>query len=165
VAVNRAVTRDQDWAVVTADLARAAAAIGAAWVLTVFTSPLTSAMEKALRRCAGVFADAGAGMAIEFSPLGPISSIKNGMDVVRAANRGRGRAGRMIDSWHFCHSDSSWGDLARLPLAEIAYVQFADALAPESNRSFRETLHRRALPVDGLMRRLYETAAPFWWPR
>jgi hypothetical protein len=71
----------------------------------------------------------------------------------------------MIDSWHFCHSDSSWGDLARLPLAEIANVQFADALAPESNRPFRETLHRPALPVDGLMRRLYETAAPFWWPR
>ena len=77
-------------------LAVQAEAIGAAWVLTVFTSPLTSAMEKALRRRAGVFADAGAGMAIEFSPLGPISSINNGVDVVRAANRGRGRAGRMM---------------------------------------------------------------------
>jgi hypothetical protein len=27
-------------------------------------------------------------MAVEFTPLGPISSIRDGMEVVRAANRG-----------------------------------------------------------------------------
>ena len=92
------------------------------------------------------------------------------------------------------------GIAADKPLDDMAYVQFADALAPESDRPFRETLHRRALPgegrleldrfattllergwlgtvsvevlsahlralpVDELMCRLYETAAPFWWP-
>ncbi len=82
-------------------LATQAEAIGAAWVLTVFTAPLTSEAEHTLRRCAAVFADAGAGMAVEFSPLGPISTIDKGMAVVRAANRGDGRAGLMVDSWHF----------------------------------------------------------------
>jgi sugar phosphate isomerase/epimerase len=179
-------------------LATQAEVIGAAWVLTVFPTPLTSETENALLRCAAMLADAGAGMAVEFSPLGPVSTIEKGMALVRAANRGGGRAGLMIDSWDFCHSDSSWGDLARVPLDDISYVQFADALARESDRLFRETLHRRALPgegrleldrfattllergwdgtvsveflsaglrslpVDELVRRLYETAAPFW---
>ena len=85
-----------------------------------------------------------------------------------------------------------------MPLDDIAYVQFADALAPESERLVRETLHRRALPsegvleldrfaatllergwdgivsvevlnaelralpVDVLVRRIHDTAAPFW---
>ena len=34
---------------------------------------------------------------------------------------------------------------------DIAYVQFTDALAPESERLVRETLHRRALPGDGVL--------------
>jgi sugar phosphate isomerase/epimerase len=180
------------------DLAEAAEKIGAPWILTVFAAPLTVETEKVLQRCAAVFADAGAGMAVEFSPLGPISSIRKGMDVVQAVNRGAGRAGLMIDSWHFCFGDSTWDDLAQVPLDDIAYVQFADALAPESKSLARETMHRRALPgegvldldrfattllergwegtvsaevlsaelralpVDTLVRRIYDTTAPFW---
>ena len=52
-------------------LATQAEVIGAAWVLTVFPTPLTSETENALRRCAAMLADAGAGMAVEFSPAGP----------------------------------------------------------------------------------------------
>jgi sugar phosphate isomerase/epimerase len=133
------------------DLAGAAAAIGATWVLTVFAAPLTPETERILRRCAAVFADAGAGMAVEFSPLGPISSIQKGMEVVRAVNRGAGRAGLMIDSWHFCFGDSTWDDLAEVPLDDVAYVQFADARAPESKSLARETMHRRALPGEGVL--------------
>jgi sugar phosphate isomerase/epimerase len=176
-------------------LAEAAEVVGAAWVLTVFTTPPT---RKALRRCTDVLSDARIGMAVEFSPLGPISSITRGMDVVQAANRSGGHAGLMIDSWHFCFSDSTWDDLAAVPLDDIAYLQFTDALAPESDNLVRETLHSRALPgegvleldrfaatmlesgwdgtvsvgvlsaelrtlpVDVLVRRLYDTAAPFW---
>jgi sugar phosphate isomerase/epimerase len=132
-------------------LANAAAAMGAAWVLTVFTTPLTTRTAKLIQRCAKGFADAGAGMAVEFSPLGPISSIGDGMEVVRAVNRGGGHAGVMIDSWHFCFGENSWADLATVPLDDIAYVQFTDALKPESQRLVRETLHRRALPGEGIL--------------
>lgn len=133
------------------DLAKAAEAIGATWVLTVFATPLTAETTKLLRHCAAVFADAGTGMAVEFSPIGPISSIPKGMEVVHAANRGRGRAGLMIDSWHFAFGDSTWADLAEVPLDDIAYLQFADALAPESEHLARETMHRRALPGEGVL--------------
>jgi sugar phosphate isomerase/epimerase len=90
-------------------------------------------------------------MAVEFTPLGAIPSLNDGMDVVRAASRG-GRAGLMIDSWHFCFSDNTWDDLAAVPLDDIAYLQFTDALAPESrDRLVRETLHRRAAPGEGVL--------------
>ncbi len=131
----------------TAQLAEAAATIGAQWVLTTFQSGLTADTAGLVRRCAAIFADAGAGMAVEFSPLGPVTSIRAGMEVVAAA--GPGRAGLMIDSWHFSFGDSTWDDLARVPLEQVAYVQFADALAPVSDNRVRETMHRRALPGRG----------------
>jgi sugar phosphate isomerase/epimerase len=143
---------DDETATLTAArrLADAAGAMRATWVLTVFTAPV-SATEQLIRDCAAIIADAGAAMAVEFSPLGPVSSINAGMDAVRAASRG-GRAGLMIDSWHFCFGESTWHELAAVPLDDIAYVQFTDALVPESReRLVRETLHRRALPGQGVL--------------
>jgi sugar phosphate isomerase/epimerase len=131
-------------------LAGAAEIMGATWVLTVFTTPVTPERTTTLRRCAAMFTDAGAGMAVEFSPLGPVASISDALKVLREAQSG-GRAGLLIDSWHFSFGDSSWDDLAAVPMEDIAYVQFTDALAPESERLVRETLHRRALPGDGVL--------------
>jgi sugar phosphate isomerase/epimerase len=132
-------------------LAEAAARMDADWILTIFRSPLSSATAKIIQRCAAMFADAGSGMAVEFSPLGPISSIATGLDVVRAGNRSGGRAALMIDSWHFCFGDSTWDDLATVSLEEIAYIQFSDALAPESDKLMKETMNRRALPGEGIL--------------
>lgn len=129
-------------------LADRAQTIGAEWVLTVFTDkvPLTL-----IRRCAKLFDDAGAGMAVEYTPLGAIPTISDGMEYVRAATR-TARAGLMIDSWHFCFSSNTWQDLAAVPLDDIAYLQFTDALEPEfHDRMIRESLHRRALPGDGVL--------------
>jgi len=122
--------------------------IAAEWVLTVFTASVTP---QRIQRYAKLFDDVGAGMAVEYTPLGAIPTIRDGMDVVRAASRSA-RAGLMIDSWHFCFSDNTWDDLATVPLDDIAYVQFTDALEPESReRLVRETLHRRALPGEGIL--------------
>ena len=129
-------------------LADRAHAVGAEWVLTVFTAMVPP---QRIQRCAKLFDDVGAGMAVEYTPLGAIPSIRDGMEVVRAASRSA-RAGLMIDSWHFCFSDNTWDDLATVPLDDIAYLQFTDALEPESReRLVRETLHRRALPGEGIL--------------
>jgi sugar phosphate isomerase/epimerase len=129
-------------------LADRAQTIGADWVLTVFTDKVPA---KRIQRCAKVFDDAGAGIAVEYTPLGAIPTIDDGMDYVRAASQ-TARAGLMIDSWHFCFSSNTWGDLAAVPLDDIAYLQFSDALEPESReRMIRESLHRRALPGDGVL--------------
>ncbi len=132
-------------------LAKAAEIISAEWVLAVFATPVTARARTALQSCATLFAAAGAGMAVEFSPLRPISTIRMGQEVVRAANGAGARAGLTIDSWHFCVGDGSWRDLAEVPLDDIAYVQFADAQAPVSDRLARETMHRRALPGEGVL--------------
>jgi sugar phosphate isomerase/epimerase len=144
------VVSDDKAATITAAerLADAAQVIDATWVLTVFTTPPT---ESTVRCCTDRFAEAGIGIAVEFSPLGPVSTITDGMDVVRAANHGRARAGLLIDSWHFCFGDNTFDDLAAVPLDDIAYVQFTDALEPLSDNLVRETLHRRALPGEGTL--------------
>jgi sugar phosphate isomerase/epimerase len=127
-------------------LADRAAEMGAAWVLTVFRSELDERTAKLIAECAARFAGAGTRMAVEFSPLGPVRSIRSGLEVVEAA--GEGRAGLMIDTWHFSFSDSTWDDLAQVALEQIAYVQFADAPEPVSDNLMRETMHRRVMPGD-----------------
>jgi sugar phosphate isomerase/epimerase len=103
------------------------------------------------RLCANVIGEVGTGMAVEFSPLGPVATIRDGMRIVRSAQT-NARAGLLIDSWHFCFGASTWDDLAAVALDDIAYVQFTDALEPESHeRLVRETLHRRALPGEGIL--------------
>jgi sugar phosphate isomerase/epimerase len=128
-------------------LAAGAAAIGARWVLTVFRTGLNPDSAKLIHRCASMFAEAGAGMAVEFSPLGPVNSIRHGLDVVAAA--GDGQAGLMIDTWHYSFSESTWDDLAAVPLERIAYLQFTDAARPVSENLMEETMQRRQLPGDG----------------
>jgi sugar phosphate isomerase/epimerase len=129
-------------------LADRAHTVGAEWVLTVFTAKVPAQL---IQRCAKLFDGVGAGIAVEYTPLGAIPSISDGMAVVRAASRS-GRAGLMIDSWHFCFSDNTWDDLAAVPLEDIAYLQFTDALAPEfRDRLIREALHRRAAPGEGVL--------------
>jgi sugar phosphate isomerase/epimerase len=129
-------------------LADRAQTIAADWVLTVFTAKVPL---KRIQLCAKMFDEAGAGIAVEYTPLGAIPRISDGMAYVRAA-REIARAGLMIDSWHFCFSTNTWEELAAVPLDDIAYVQFTDALKPEHrDRMIRESLHRRALPGDGVL--------------
>ena len=138
-------------------LADRAQTIGAEWVLTVFTEKVPLAR---IEHCAKMFDGAGAGIAVEYTPLGAIPTIGDGMEYVRAASRS-GRAGLMIDSWHFGFSENTWEDLVAVPLDDIAYLQFTDALEPEyRDRMIRESLHRRALrrhsritPVRGCISR------------
>jgi sugar phosphate isomerase/epimerase len=130
------------------ELADRAERIGAEWVLTVFTA---QAPTQRIVRCAKLFDGVGAGLAVEYSPLGAIPSIRDGMEYVQAASR-TAHAGLLVDSWHFCFSDDTWDDLAAVPLEDMAYVQFTDALEPEyRDRMVRESLHRRALPGEGIL--------------
>jgi sugar phosphate isomerase/epimerase len=130
-------------------LAEAAAVIEAQWVLTVFRCGLTDTTARVIEQCAARFAEAGAGMAVEFSPLGPVMSIGAALEIVEVA--GATRAGLLIDSWHFSFGDSTWDDLAQVPLDQIAYVQFDDAPALVSEDLIEETMERRLMPGDGIL--------------
>lgn len=128
-------------------LAEAAAVVNAQWVLTTFATPLNPESRPLIKRCAAIVAEAGAGMAVEFSPLGPVRSIPAALEVVKAA--GVERPGVLIDAWHFFRGDSVWDQLEAIPLDRIAYVQFDDAPPPVSENGLYETMDRRVMPGDG----------------
>lgn len=129
----------------TAELAEAASVVGAEWVLAVFRCVPPA---RTMREVATRLADAGTGLAVEFSPLGPVASLEAGLRLVDAAADG-GRAGLVVDTWHVCRGPTTWDDLGTVPLDLIAYVQFTDAPPPVSDDGMAETMERRALPGDG----------------
>lgn len=130
-------------------IAEAVAQVGAEWVLSPCRAPRTAETATLIARCAALFAEAGAGMAVEFSPFGSLKSIEAALGAVDAA--GVGRAGVVIDTWHFFRCGCAWDQLSAIPLDRIAYVQFTDALAPISDDEMDETMNHRGWPGDGLL--------------
>ena len=89
----------------------------AEWVLTVVRTRLSDETAKVIQRYAAMFEEVGAGMAVEFTPLGCATSLQAGLEIVAAT--APARAGLLIDSWHFCFGDSTWDDLLTVPLDQI----------------------------------------------
>jgi sugar phosphate isomerase/epimerase len=128
-------------------VAAGAAAVGAPWVLTFFSSPLTASVRAALPRAAAVLGEAGCGMAVEFAPMASVATIADALAVVELA--GADNAGVLLDTWHFFVGADTWVELEQLPLEHLAYVQFDDALPPDREHLMRETLRHRKLPGEG----------------
>ena len=126
-------------------LAEQAASMSASWVNTTFKS-IRGETGALLRRCAAMLAEADAGMAIEFSPLGPVASLQDGLDMV--ARSGNERAGLVIDIWNVSYGPTTWAELERLPADRIAYVQFNDA-SPRVGDLEVEAMNRRTYPGHG----------------
>ncbi len=133
-------------------LADGAAAIGATAVVATFVAPLTADTGRTVQRCAAIVADAGAQLAIEFTPFGEVSSIPAALaiaDLAGTDRAGTARAGILIDTWHFFRGGSVWEDLETVPLERIVHVQFDDAPEPVSDNGTHETINRRVMPGDG----------------
>jgi sugar phosphate isomerase/epimerase len=130
-------------------LAEAAATVKAEWVMTGFAVPVEGATAQVVSRCADMFREAGARMAVEFSVRGIVASIADALDVVELAG-GTDQAGIVIDTWHFFRATSTWEQLEEVPLERIAYVQFNDGLAAISDDLGNETMNRRAFPGAGI---------------
>src|SRR4051794_32472192 len=100
------ITDDVDRTVSHAErLAAAAAMMSAPWVTTVFVAPPSPDVAKVITRCAAILAEAGTAMAVEFSPLGAVSDIADGLEVTALAGHG---AGLLVDTWHFALGPSTW---------------------------------------------------------
>lgn len=130
-------------------LTDSAAIVGAPWIVTTFVADIDERRLELIERCAAMFADAGAGMAVEFSPAGSVSSINEGLAIVDVV--GTDRARLLVDSWHFHVGASTWEDLANLRPEQLAYVQFNDVKPPSSDDLMVETMERRAMPGDGVV--------------
>lgn len=147
------VTRDLPAAEATvALLADEAARSGAEWVLTTFPAPVDAEVLAATARWAARIEEAGARLAVEFSPLGTVASVADALALREAL--GPAHLGVVVDVWNFCLGPSTWEDLDQLPLDAVAYVQFTDALAPRDGGAavtLDEAMTRRALPGDGVL--------------
>jgi sugar phosphate isomerase/epimerase len=130
-------------------LAAAAGVVGAQWVLVTFQVALTTVVAAAVRRWATAFEEAGAGLAVEFTPLGPVATIADALGVLLAASPAR--AGIVIDSWNYCIRPPAWVDLEEVPLAAIAYIQFSDACERHGEPDIEDAMRRRALPGEGVL--------------
>ena len=128
-------------------IAKKAALIRAPWVVTVFTADMDRRGIARAKECAGILEREGTRMAVEFSPIGSVTSIPEALELVDTL--GPDRSGLLIDSWHFFNGESTWDDLVRVPLEKIAYLQFSDALSPASEDQMDETMNRRTMPGKG----------------
>lgn len=112
------------------------------------TSEIDDGVVDEFRRAGDLFGEAGAALAVEYLPWLPgTRNIETTREFLHRA-RVPG-AGVLVDSWHFTFSDDTWEVLAALPLDEIAYVQFDDHPALESDDLIDETLRRRLMPGEG----------------
>jgi sugar phosphate isomerase/epimerase len=126
-----------------------ASALGSRWMQVRVVDEVDDAIVKTFVQCAELFAGAGIGMAVEFSPLTKVRTIADARALLRVAgNGGPGLTGIIVDTWHFFRGDDDWPDLDALDPVEVAFVQFADGLAPSADAG-HDTLHRRALAGEG----------------
>jgi sugar phosphate isomerase/epimerase len=128
------------------NLAAQAVVMGASWINTTF-KVVDSETAALIRRCAAIFTDAGTGMAIEFSPLGPVASVEDGLEMVNLVEPYR--VGLVVDIWNLCYGTTPWEQMKRLSSDRIAYIQFCDAL-PRTGTLEEEAMNRRAYPGEGV---------------
>jgi sugar phosphate isomerase/epimerase len=125
-----------------------AEALSAEWVQVRVTEQIDQVVRDRYAWCRDALAEAGLGVAVEFSPYTVIRSIDDAQDLLSTSGAPSSRGGVIVDSFHFYRGDSTWEELDALSLDDIAFVQFDDALPP-GNDSRADTLHRRALPGEG----------------
>jgi sugar phosphate isomerase/epimerase len=133
-----------------AELAGYGRDLGATWVQARITAPLDDPDTlDTYRRCAAVVADAGCGFALEFSPFTPIDGLGRARAVLDQVRDAAPLQGICVDTWHLAYTDGV-DALRELPAADLAFVQLDDA-APGAGRQTSDTMHRRALPGEGVL--------------
>jgi sugar phosphate isomerase/epimerase len=85
-------------------------------------------------------------LGFEPSPFTVLRTIADAQAAVDAIGTGA----VIVDSWHFFATGADWQALADLPRERLAYVQLDDALDPSDDLQ-HDTLHRRALPGEGVL--------------
>jgi sugar phosphate isomerase/epimerase len=115
-------------------------------VMAGFPTMPTDASIDAFRRAVDQVTVHGATVAVEFLPMMPMDTIAKTLDVVRRVD---GPVGVCVDTWHFFRGPDTWTELEALSAADLAYVQFNDALPLASDDLMSETLQRRTLPGTG----------------
>jgi sugar phosphate isomerase/epimerase len=130
-----------------------AAALGARYLQAGITATIDDKVIAATQAADRICRDAGMELALEFLPFLPLASIGQTHDLLNAA----GMTGRnfVVDTWHFFNGpdgqsgDEGWAALRGIPVDRIAFVQFNDHGALESDDLLTETIEKRLMPGEG----------------
>lgn len=117
------------------------------WVQSGIVGEVCAAAEEGFRQGAALVAESGAALALEFLPMNALKSISQTREFI--SRTGVATARIVVDTWHFFHGPDEWSDLEALKLEELAYPQFNDHPALESQDLMFETMQRRVLPGQG----------------
>ena len=109
-------------------LAALASDLQAPTCLTTFAGPVTDESIGQLRRCAALLEEAGARLALEYMPVGQLSSLAEAAAV--CAEIGWGRCGLLLDSYHVGRAGSMRAQISGLSAEQISFVQLADGDVP-----------------------------------
>ena len=130
-----------------------ASAIGAAAVVATFVAPLTDDTGRIVQRCAAIVAEAGAKLAIEFTPFGEVSSIPAALAIADLAgtdprrHRPRRRPDRHLALLPRRHRLGR--PRIRSPGPHRSRAVRRTAPEPVSDNGTHETINRRVMPGDG----------------
>ena len=127
--------------------AEVAAALEVSWVQSGVMGDLCAEVEEGFRESASIVAESGAALALEFLPMNALKSIADTRAFITRAGVETARI--VVDTWHFFYGPDEWSDLEALSLDELAYPQFNDHPALESDDLMFETTQRRVLPGQG----------------
>lgn len=92
-------------------------------------------------------AEAGTAVLIEVSPIGRVTSLSVGRQIVEGAAHANG--GLLIDLWHVVRSGIKFGDIAALPAHVIHHVELCDGPSRPTGNYIEETVNDRLLCGDG----------------
>jgi sugar phosphate isomerase/epimerase len=126
-----------------------ATALGAPWLQVRITAPLGGDALRTYRDVAALAAANDVGLGLEFSPFTPVDGLERAMQVLDEVRDAAPRQGIVVDSWHLAYTDG-YDALRRLPGADLAFVQLDDA-EPGAGVRTRDTMHRRAMPGEGVL--------------
>ena len=108
--------------------------------------PLDRMIERFAALCDEALA-AGAGVALEFSPIGRIADLPTARAL--AVGAGRVRGGLLLDIWHLTRMGLDFADLATLPPEIIVHVELSDGpLAPVGDY-WQDTISHRVACGEG----------------
>ena len=90
---------------------------------------------------------AGAGVAIEFSPIGRIADLPTARALALGAGRERG--GLLLDIWHLTRMGVNFADLAELPREIIVHVELSDGPLALVGDYWQDTISNRVTCGEG----------------
>jgi sugar phosphate isomerase/epimerase len=122
-------------------------ALGAQWLQSVVMGPVDDGVVAVMRDAAIALADRGGRLAVEYLPNYPVCSIRDVLELGRAV--GAPGLGVCVDAHHFFRGPDTFADFDALPDAELAFLQFCDALPLGEMDLGDAMVNGRAMPGDG----------------